>query len=105
MALKPDYGLRLKREGRDSSVNMHFHDVKLDLFDLIFPEDCEDIVGIYLQEKQGYRLIPSSCKLDTVKTEFVLKTAEGKAHVQVKQGNVDLHIDEFEYDPCDPCEW
>ena len=25
MALKPDYGLRLKREGRDSSVNMHFH--------------------------------------------------------------------------------
>ena len=80
-------------------------DVKLDLFDLIFPEDCEDIVGIYLQEKQGYRLIPSSCKLDTVKTEFVLKTAEGKAHVQVKQGNVDLHIEEFEYDPCDPCEW
>ena len=25
MALKPDYGLRLKRDGQDSSVNIHFH--------------------------------------------------------------------------------
>lgn len=66
-----------------------------DLFSLISPEDCEDIVGIYLQEQHGYRLIPSSCKHDTVKTEFVLKKAEGKpAYVQVKQG-VDLNMDEF----------
>ena len=78
---------------------------QLDFFALISPEDCEDIVGIYLQEKHGYRLIPSSCKLDTVKTEFVLRKAGLKAHVQVKQGDISLYIDEFKYDPSDPCEW
>ena len=30
--------------------------VERDLFALISPEDCEDVVGIYLQE-EGYRLI------------------------------------------------
>ena len=79
---------------------------KLDLFALVSPEDCEDIVGIYLQEEHGYRLIPSSCKLDTGKTEFVLKTAQGKqVYVQVKQGDVNLNMDEFRHDPSDPCEW
>ena len=79
---------------------------KLDLFALISPEDCEDIVGIYLQEKLGYRLIPSSCRKDTPKTEFVLKTVEGKqAYVQVKQGAVNLDMDDFKYDPGNPCEW
>ena len=78
----------------------------LDLFSLIAPDDCEDIVGIYLQEKRGYRLIPSTCKRDTPKTEFVLRKAEGKAYVQVKQGNVDLNRDEFnDSDLSDPCEW
>ena len=77
----------------------------LDLFALIGPEDCEDIVAIFLQEKFGYRLIPSSCKLDTKMTEFVLRKPDGKAHVQVKQGAVDIHLDEFAHDPCDPCEW
>jgi len=92
---------QLSREAfYDLSVNK-----RLDLFALISPEDCEDIVGIYLQEKLGYRLIPSSCKKDTLKTEFVLKTPEGKAHVQVKQGYEDLNMDDFEYDPGDPCEW
>ena len=80
-------------------------DDKLDLFSLIGPEDCEDIVGIFLQEGYGYRLIPSSCKRDTGNTEFVLRTAQSKAYVQVKQGNVDLDMDEFKHDPCDPCEW
>ncbi len=81
-------------------------DVRRDLFALIRPEDCEDIVGIYLQEKHGYRLIPSSCKLDTDKTEFILKTAEGKqAYVQVKQGNVDLNADEFKHDRSNPHDW
>lgn len=80
-------------------------DGERDLFRLIWPEDCEDIVGIYLQEKHGYRLIPSSCRRDTVKTEFVLKKAGEKAHVQVKQGNVNLRMEDFEHDPGDPCEW
>ncbi len=80
-------------------------DEKIDLFALISSEDCEDIVGIYLQEKHGYRLIPSSRRRDTVKTEFVLKTTEGKqAYVQVKQG-VDINMNDYRYEPCNPCEW
>ena len=80
-------------------------DERLDLFALIDSEDCEDIVGIYLQTQYGYRFIPSSCRRDTVKTEFVLKTAEGKqAYVQVKQG-VGLNKDNFRYDANNPCEW
>ena len=77
------------------------------LFSLISSDDCEDIVGIYLQETRGYRLIPSTCKRDTPKTEFVLRNANGKAHVQVKQGeNEILNMDDFGYhDPCNPCEW
>lgn len=62
-----------------------------DLFSLVSAEDCEDIVGLYLQEK-GYRLIPSSCKADTAAYEFVLKHVESgrSAVAQVKQGSVDL---------------
>ena len=79
---------------------------KRDIFSLISTDDCEDIVGIYLQQELGYRLIPSTCKRDTAHTEFVLRKAEGKAHVQVKQGYVDLDMDEFnDRDPCDPCQW
>ena len=77
----------------------------LDLFALISTEDCEDIVGIFLQEVHGYRLIPSTCRHDTVKTEFVLRNQRGMALAQVKQGGVDLNRDEFESAPHDPCEW
>ena len=78
----------------------------LDLLALVSPEDCEDIVAIYLQEKLGYRFIPSSHRSDTVKTEFVLKTAEGKqAYVQVKQGNIDLVMDEFKQNADAPRDW
>ena len=77
-----------------------------DLFSLISPDDCEDIVGVYLQEKHGYRLIPSSCKRDTGKTEFVLKAVDGRrVNVQVKQGNVALDVEDFKHDRDNPCEW
>ena len=86
--------------------DLHGNEDNPNLFSLISPDDCEDIVGIYLQEKHGYRLIPSSCKRDTGKTEFVLKAVDGRrANVQVKQGNVALEIDEFKYDRDNPCEW
>ena len=71
----------------------------------ISPEDCEDIVGIYLQEKLGYRLIPSTCKNDTLKTEFVLKNTAGRtAYVQVKQ-NVSLNIDDYAQNLGHLCDW
>ena len=77
------------------------HD-ELDLLALVGPEDCEDIVGIYLQEKLGYRMIPSSCKHATAKTEFILKNQEGKrANVQVKQGWVNLDRDYYNDPSCD----
>ena len=67
--------------------DLHGNEDNRDLFSLISPDDCEDIVGIYLQEKHGYRLIPSSCKRDTGKTEFVLKAVDGRrANVAGKAG-------------------
>ena len=77
----------------------------LDWFALISPEDCEDIVGLYLQETLGYRLIPSTCRHDTLKTEFVLRKRGGKALVQVKQGGITLDRSEFEIDSREPCDW
>ena len=67
-----------------------------DLFSLISSADCEDLVGIYLQTKFNYTLIPSTCKKDTLGTEFVLKNDQGEsAYVQVKQGYTSLNIDDF----------
>ncbi len=75
----------------------------LDFFELIRSEGCEDIVGIYLQEERGYRIIPSSCKRDTAKTEFILKNRKGeRANVQVKQGEKNLNRDDYN-DPL--CDW
>ena len=76
----------------------------LDLFSLCSPEDCEDIVAIYLQAEFGYCLIPSTCRPDTAKTEFVLRNSCGKAQVQVKQGTP-LNQDDFVCDQVDPCQW
>ena len=78
---------------------------RLNLFDLIDADDCEDIVAVYLQSEFGYRLLPSTCKRDTQKTEFVLRKHGCKALVQVKQGNVDLNRDDFSAGRDEPCEW
>ena len=68
----------------------------IDLLSLISSESCEDLVGIYLQEK-GYRLIPSSCKRSTMYYEFVLRHKESHmpAIVQVKQGTHNFNIQEY----------
>lgn len=42
-------------------------------FQFIGADDCEDIVGLYLQKVKGYCLIPSSCKRTTIGYEFILK--------------------------------
>lgn len=67
------------------------------IFSLLSPDDCENVVGLYLQKEKGYYIIPKTNRVDTVKYEFVLKHKETgeKAIVQVKSGNVDLNIDEF----------
>jgi predicted Mrr-cat superfamily restriction endonuclease len=63
-----------------------------DIFSLLSADDCEDIVGLYLQVKFDYIIIPSSCKDDTLAYEYELihRISSEKAVVQVKNGNVDL---------------
>lgn len=70
--------------------------VEPDFFSLIHSDDCEDIIGLFLQAK-GYHIIPSSCKKSTVNYEFVLKHKEDghKSVVQVKKGHVDLNIGDY----------
>lgn len=67
-----------------------------DIFSLLSAEDCEDIVGLYLQGL-GYRMIPSSCKADTAAYEYVMKHSVNHltAVAQVKNGCVDLNVDDF----------
>lgn len=67
------------------------------IFSLLSSDDCENVVGLYLQKELGYLIIPKTNRNDTVKYEFVLKNKDTgkKAIVQVKNGNVSLKKDEF----------
>jgi hypothetical protein len=64
-----------------------------DLFSVLGPEECEDLVAIYLQI-EGYLLLPGTCKTDASRFAFLLKhqTSGRHAAVQVQQG----------YEPMDP---
>jgi hypothetical protein len=68
-----------------------------DIFSLLSSEDCEDIIGIYLQFKFDYMMIPSTCKKDTMAYEFVLlhKETRKPAVVQVKNGYDSLNRDHY----------
>ncbi|GAB3040130.1 hypothetical protein [Spirosoma pulveris] len=61
-------------------------------FKMISADECEDIVGLYLQKIRGYCLIPSTSKRETIGYEFILHHGETgqTAAVQVKQGSVAL---------------
>jgi len=58
-----------------------------ELFSILGPEECEDLIGIYLQ-MQGYLLLPGTYKTDANRFAFLLKhPASGRhAAVQVCQG-------------------
>lgn len=61
-------------------------------FGLVDNDDCEDIVGVFLQKEKGYIFLPGTQQRDTQGTEYYLKdpkTGETIA-VQVKQGKIDL---------------
>lgn len=79
--------------------NSEFYELpssKLDFFKMLSAEDCEDLVGLYLQEK-GYLIIPSSCKINTAAYEYVMihaKTGDS-AVAQVKQGEIDIQISDY----------
>ena len=64
-----------------------------DLFSVLGQEECEDLIGIYLQI-QGYLLLPGTCKGESGRFAFLLKhqTSGRHAAAQVMQG----------YEPIDP---
>jgi hypothetical protein len=67
------------------------------IFDLLASDDCEDALAIFLQEKCGYYVIPSSCKKSTAGYEYVLvdaKTGE-RAIAQVKGGDESLNNGDY----------
>lgn len=68
-----------------------------DIYSFLSPDDCEDVIGIYLQFKHNYMLVPSSCKSNTMFYEYVLlhKETYSPAIVQVKNGDVHLHIEDY----------
>ncbi|OAN62427.1 hypothetical protein A8B79_02430 [Balneola sp. EhC07] len=78
-----------------------FKHIEADFFSLIHSDDCEDIIGLLLQD-MGYQLIPSSCKKSTVNYEFVLKHKKDghKAVAQVKKGKEDLIIENYKNLDC-----
>ena len=69
-----------------------------DIFSLLSSDDCEDLIAMYLQLKESYFLIPSSCKSDMMRYEFELKNKNtGKsAVVQVKNGYVNLNSKDYD---------
>jgi hypothetical protein len=72
-------------------------DTPTDLFSLFDPDDCEDLVGVYLQ-LQGWVLYPGTCKTDTQQFEFALRHRRtGRmAAVQAKQGDEEIRISDYE---------
>lgn len=62
---------------------------KEDIFDLLQPEDVEEVVSLYLQLKKNYLVYTSTNKLDTQKYEFVAIARDGShnCYPQVKTGN------------------
>lgn len=60
--------------------------VSTELFSLMSPDDAEDVVSAYMQDK-GWMLIKSTCFRSKPKFEFSMLNKKGEmAHIQVKSG-------------------
>ncbi len=65
--------------------------VAADLFQLLSPWDLENLLGLYLQARLGYMLVPRTNHLATPHYEFVMVHRDGRrAAIQVKSGSVVL---------------
>jgi hypothetical protein len=64
-----------------------------DLFNLISPHDCEDLIYVYLQTK-GWLVYPTKRSHDTLAYEFVLRHRKDyrTAVVQVKTGHATIDL-------------
>lgn len=69
------------------------------LFNLISPNDCEDVLCMWLNKKYGYVTVPSTCKTSTQLYECVLinpeDTEKKEIYIQVKKGDVDLNYSDY----------
>jgi len=72
----------------------------LDFWKIINDQDAEEIVSLYLQIKENYKVYINTKRRDTPKYEFIMVDIEGrKAAVQVKTGNnVTLKVKYYEND-------
>lgn len=66
-------------------------------YDCLSPNDCEDLVCLYLYDRKGYVTIPSTNKIATELYECVLvNPLNGKlAYPQVKKGDVELNTNKY----------
>jgi hypothetical protein len=69
----------------------------MDLFSLVDPIDCEDIIAVWLQAAD-WVLHPSTCKKSTKRFEFTLvnRNTRRMAAVQVKQGAEYINVSDCE---------
>lgn len=72
----------------------------LDFWKIINDQDAEEIVSLYLQFKENYKVYINTKRRDTPKYEFIMVNSEGKkAAVQVKTGNnATLRVQEYKDD-------
>lgn len=68
------------------------------LFTLLDPDGLEDLLGIYLQHKEGWIIYPSTSKINSPKYEYILFNPRTRRHgaVQVKQSTTQpLLVDDY----------
>ena len=72
----------------------------LDFWTIIDDQEAEEIVALYLQFVENYKVYITTKRRDTPKYEFIMVNSEGeKAAVQVKTGNnVTLKVRDFQDD-------
>lgn len=84
--------------GTSLALNIKSNESLKQLFyDCLSPNDCEDLVCLYLYDRKGYVTIPSTNKIATELYECVLvNPLNGKfAYPQVKKGDKELKINDY----------
>lgn len=99
------YSQMLYNKIHDSSLDMYNYpnpDLSLcekHFYNLLQPEDVEDLLSLWLYDTKKYVCIPSTNKIATPKYECVLIDPNDlnrkHIYIQVKKGNIDLNADDY----------
>lgn len=99
------YSQMLYNKVHDSTLDMYNYpnpDLSLcesHFYNLLQPEDVEDLLSLWLYDTKQYVCIPSTNKIATPKYECVLidPNDQNRKHIyiQVKKGNIDLNADDY----------